>query len=51
VQGALSASDEELVFYEESGGPAKDDFFQGTGCNSAPTPATRTGSASMSSSS
>ena len=26
-------SDEELVFYEESGGPAKDDFFQGTGCN------------------
>jgi len=33
VQGALSALDEELVFYEESGGPAKDDFFQGTGCN------------------
>ena len=26
-------SDEELVFYEESGGPAKTEFFQGTGCN------------------
>ena len=26
-------SDEEMVFYEESGGPAKTDFFQGTGCN------------------
>jgi type IV pilus assembly protein PilB len=26
-------SDEEMVFYEESGGPAKTEFFQGTGCN------------------
>jgi type IV pilus assembly protein PilB len=26
-------SDEELVFYEESGGPLKTEFFQGTGCN------------------
>jgi type IV pilus assembly protein PilB len=26
-------TDEELVFYEESGGPAKTEFFQGTGCN------------------
>jgi type IV pilus assembly protein PilB len=26
-------SDEELVFYEESGGPAKTDFYQGLGCN------------------
>lgn len=26
-------SDEELVFYEESGGRAKTEFFQGTGCN------------------
>jgi type IV pilus assembly protein PilB len=26
-------TDEELVFYEESGGQAKTDFFQGTGCN------------------
>jgi type IV pilus assembly protein PilB len=26
-------SDEELVFYEESGGAAKTEFFQGTGCN------------------
>ena len=26
-------SDEELVFYEESGGPPKTEFFQGTGCN------------------
>ena len=26
-------SDEELVFYLESGGAPKDDFFQGTGCN------------------
>jgi type IV pilus assembly protein PilB len=26
-------SDEEMVFYEESGGPPKTEFFQGTGCN------------------
>jgi len=26
-------TDEELVFYEESGGQAKTEFFQGTGCN------------------
>ena len=26
-------SDEERVFYEESGGPAKETFFQGAGCN------------------
>jgi type IV pilus assembly protein PilB len=26
-------SDEEMAFYEESGGPAKTEFFQGTGCN------------------
>jgi type IV pilus assembly protein PilB len=26
-------TDEELVFYEESGGPSKTEFFQGTGCN------------------
>jgi type IV pilus assembly protein PilB len=26
-------TDEEMVFYEESGGPAKTEFFQGTGCN------------------
>jgi type IV pilus assembly protein PilB len=26
-------SDEEMVFYEESGGPLKTVFFQGTGCN------------------
>ena len=26
-------TDEEMVFYEESGGPVKSEFFQGTGCN------------------
>jgi type IV pilus assembly protein PilB len=26
-------SDEEMVFYEESGGPSKQVFYQGTGCN------------------
>jgi type IV pilus assembly protein PilB len=26
-------TDEEMVFYEESGGPTKTEFFQGTGCN------------------
>jgi len=26
-------TEEEMVFYEESGGPAKTEFFQGTGCN------------------
>ena len=32
-KGPYQPSDEELVFYEESGGPAKTEFFQGTGCN------------------
>jgi type IV pilus assembly protein PilB len=26
-------TEEEMVFYEESGGPVKTEFFQGTGCN------------------
>ncbi|HUZ40634.1 MAG TPA: GspE/PulE family protein, partial [Acidimicrobiales bacterium] len=26
-------TDEEMAFYEESGGPTKTEFFQGTGCN------------------
>jgi type IV pilus assembly protein PilB len=26
-------TEEELIFYQESGGPPKDVFFQGTGCN------------------
>jgi type IV pilus assembly protein PilB len=30
---AYTPTDEELIFYEESGGAAKSSFFQGTGCN------------------
>ena len=32
-KSAYTPTEEELVFYEESGGPAKDAFFQGSGCN------------------
>ena len=33
ARSPYTPSDEEMVFYEESGGPAKTEFFQGTGCN------------------
>jgi type IV pilus assembly protein PilB len=32
-KAAYVPSDEEMVFYEESGGPSKQVFYQGTGCN------------------
>jgi type IV pilus assembly protein PilB len=32
-KAVYTPSDEEMVFYEESGGAAKDVFYQGTGCN------------------
>jgi len=32
-KAVYTPSDEEMVFYEESGGPSKQVFYQGTGCN------------------
>ena len=32
-KAVYTPSDEEMVFYEESGGASKDVFYQGTGCN------------------
>jgi type IV pilus assembly protein PilB len=32
-KAVYTPSDEEMVFYEESGGPSKEVFYQGTGCN------------------
>ena len=47
----LQATDEELAFYEESGGPRKGHLLPGRrAATSAPAPATRTASASTSSS-
>ena len=32
-KAVYTPSDEEMIFYEESGGPSKQVFYQGTGCN------------------
>jgi type IV pilus assembly protein PilB len=32
-RASYTPTDEEMIFYEEAGGPAKTTFFQGTGCN------------------
>ena len=51
VQGAATRpTSEELSFYEESGGPAKSDFYHGRAATTAATPATWIGSVSTSSS-
>ena len=43
-------TDEELAFYEESGGPAKETFYAAQGCNFCSGTGIRTASASTSSS-